>query len=67
MALEKVFGDRIISCGLWPASSPDLTPCDLFMGNLKDKIKRAKPKTEKELKEKHMRKILNLLRKNSFR
>jgi hypothetical protein len=41
MALEGVFGDRIISRGLWPARSPDLTPCDFyFWGNLKDKVYR---------------------------
>jgi hypothetical protein len=27
-ALSDVFGDTIISNGIWPASSPDLNPCD---------------------------------------
>jgi hypothetical protein len=30
LALPDVFGDRIISSGIWPARSPDLNPCDLF-------------------------------------
>jgi hypothetical protein len=29
-ALANVFGDRIISSGIWPARSPDLNPCDFF-------------------------------------
>jgi hypothetical protein len=29
-ALSDVFGDRIISSGIWPARSPDLNPCDFF-------------------------------------
>jgi hypothetical protein len=37
-ALLKVFGDHIISHGLWPPRSPDLVPCDFYLwGNLKDK------------------------------
>jgi hypothetical protein len=30
-ALSDVFGDRIISSGVWPACSPDLNPCDFFL------------------------------------
>jgi hypothetical protein len=29
-ALPAVFGDRIISSGIWPARLPDLNPCDFF-------------------------------------
>jgi hypothetical protein len=29
-ALYDVLGDRIISNGIWPASSHDLHPCDFF-------------------------------------
>jgi hypothetical protein len=29
-ALSDVFGDRIISSGIWPARSPDLYPCNSF-------------------------------------
>jgi hypothetical protein len=29
-ALLEVFGDHVISCGLWPPCSPDLTPCDFY-------------------------------------
>ena len=31
-AVGEVFGDRVISCGLWPPRSPDLTPPDFFCG-----------------------------------
>jgi inhibitor of nuclear factor kappa-B kinase subunit alpha len=47
-----VFGDRIISRGLWPASSPDLNPCDFYLwGNLKQKVYKTNPHTIEELKE----------------
>jgi hypothetical protein len=43
-----------ISHGLWPAQSPDLTPCDIYLwGNLKDKVYRMNPHMEKELKGEH--------------
>jgi hypothetical protein len=39
----------IISHGLWPACSPDCTPCNFYLrGNLKDKVYRTKPHTEEE-------------------
>jgi inhibitor of nuclear factor kappa-B kinase subunit alpha len=50
--LNEVFEDRLISCGLWPASSPDLNPCDFYLwGNLKDKVYSNKPHTLVELKQ----------------
>jgi hypothetical protein len=50
--LEGVFGDRIISSGLWPAHLPDLTPCDYYLwGTLKDKVYRMNSHMEEELKE----------------
>jgi hypothetical protein len=59
--LEGVFGDRIIKCGLWPAYSPDLTPCDFYLwGNLMDKVYRTNPHTEEELKERIRREILEV-------
>jgi hypothetical protein len=33
-ALSNVFGDRIISSGIWPARSPNLNPCDIFFWGL---------------------------------
>jgi hypothetical protein len=57
---SSVFGDRIISSGIWPARSPDLNPCDIFFwGCLKDKLYNRNPQTEKELKENVCRKIAN--------
>jgi hypothetical protein len=32
--LNKVFEDRLISCRLWPARSPDLIPCDFYLGEI---------------------------------
>jgi hypothetical protein len=29
--LQEVFSDGIISHGLWPPHSPDLTPCDFYL------------------------------------
>jgi hypothetical protein len=38
-ALSNVFRDRIVSSGIWPASSPSLNPCDFFFwGCLKDNV-----------------------------
>jgi hypothetical protein len=50
--LRQVFGDRIISCGLWPARSPDLNPCNFYLwGNLKQKVYETNPHTIEEPKE----------------
>jgi hypothetical protein len=60
-ALSAVFGDRIISSGIWPARSPDLNPCDLFfLGCLKDKDYNSNPRTE-ELKENIHREFESIL------
>ncbi|GFG40733.1 hypothetical protein Cfor_01122, partial [Coptotermes formosanus] len=38
-ALRKVFDGLVISRGLWPPRSPDLTPCDFYLWeSLKDKV-----------------------------
>jgi inhibitor of nuclear factor kappa-B kinase subunit alpha len=50
--LNEVFEDRLISCGLWPARSPDLNPCDFYLWrNLKDKVYSNNPHTLVELKQ----------------
>jgi hypothetical protein len=33
--LHEVFDDRVVSLGLWPPRSPDINPCDFFVGILK--------------------------------
>jgi hypothetical protein len=39
--LQMVFNDRIISTGLWPSRSPDLSVCDFHLwGNLGGKVYR---------------------------
>lgn len=49
--LEETFSSRIISRGLWPARSPDLTPPDFYLwGALKGKVYKNNPHTLEELK-----------------
>lgn len=49
--LADVFGDRIISQGLWPPRSPDLTPPDFFFwGAAKATVYKNNPKSIDELK-----------------
>jgi hypothetical protein len=60
-SLSDVFGDRIISSGIWAARSPDLNPCDFFFwGSLKDKVYNSHPRTEEELRENIRKKIANI-------
>jgi hypothetical protein len=32
-ASDEIFGEHVISQGLWPACSPDLSPCDFIVAN----------------------------------
>ena len=49
--LEDIFADRVITAGLWPPRSPDLTPLDYFLwGHLKNQVYQNKPKTLNDLK-----------------
>jgi transposase len=49
--LRVFFGERIISRGLWPARSPDLSPPDFFLwGYLKDRVYRNAPQNIEQLK-----------------
>lgn len=49
--LREFFGERLISKGLWPPRSPDLTPADFFLwGHLKEKVYKNNPHTLEELK-----------------
>lgn len=37
--LREFYDNRLISTGLWPPRSPDLTPCDFYLfGHLKNKV-----------------------------
>jgi hypothetical protein len=59
-ALSVVFGNRIISSGIWPARSPDLNPCDIFFwGCLENKVHNSDQRT-KELNENVRRKFANI-------
>jgi hypothetical protein len=50
--LQLYFGDRVISRGLWPPRSPDLSPPDFFLwGFLKDKAYQNMPQTLANLRE----------------
>jgi len=49
--IQSFFGDHIISKGLWPPCSPDLTPADYFLwGYLKGRVYQNKPRTIDALK-----------------
>jgi hypothetical protein len=49
--LEEFFGERIISKGMWPARSPDLSPPDYFLwGYLKEQVYSNGPKNLAELR-----------------
>jgi hypothetical protein len=45
-ALHEIFGERIISRGLWPPRSPDLSVRDFYLwGKLKQNVCRNNPRT----------------------
>jgi hypothetical protein len=45
-ALHEIFGERIISRGLWPPCSPDLSVCDFYLWRkLKQNVYRNNPRT----------------------
>jgi hypothetical protein len=49
--IQSFFGDRVISRGIWPPRSPDLTPPDYFLwGHLKAQVYANKPRTIEALK-----------------
>lgn len=49
--LESIFANRIISRGIWPARSPDLTPLDYYLwGALKSRVYENNPHNLGELK-----------------
>ena len=49
--IQSFSGDRVISNGLWPPSSPDLTPPDYFLwGYLKGRVYQNKPRPIDALK-----------------
>jgi hypothetical protein len=44
--INQVFGDRVVTTGLWPPRSPDLNPCYFYLwGKLKDKVYVNSPHT----------------------
>jgi hypothetical protein len=50
-ALQEVFGDHVISHGLWPPHFPDLTLCDFYLWLiLKDKVYKTNSHTVEELR-----------------
>jgi hypothetical protein len=50
--IREVFGERVISDGLWPPRSPDLTPCDFYLwGNLKERVYQTNPRSLEDLKD----------------
>jgi hypothetical protein len=50
--ISNMFGDRVISEGLWPAHSPDLMLSDFYLwGILKDRMYKRNPHTIHEIRE----------------
>jgi hypothetical protein len=50
VALDEVFGERVISRGLWPPRSPDLNSCDFYLwGTLKENVYVNNPHSSEEL------------------
>ena len=48
--VRMFFGERIISKGLWPPRSPDLSPPDFFLwGHLKERVYRNSPQNIEQL------------------
>jgi len=60
-ALLLLFPWRLISLRgdvEWPARSPDLSPCDVFLwGNLKEKVFKHRPRSVEDLKERIQQEI----------
>jgi hypothetical protein len=48
--LEGVFGERLISRGIWPPRSPDLSPPDFLWGAATSQVYENNPKSIAELK-----------------
>jgi len=49
--IQSFFGDRVISKGIWPPRSHDLTPPDCVLwGYLKGRVYQNKPRTTDTLK-----------------
>ncbi len=62
--LLEFFNDRLVSVGLWPPRSPDLTPLDFFLwGHLKNKIFATPPASIEELKWRIALEIQNITQK----
>jgi hypothetical protein len=60
-AFSDVFGDRIISSGIWPACSPVPKRCAFFFcGCLKDNVYNSNLGMQEELKENIRREIANI-------
>jgi hypothetical protein len=57
-ALHEVFGEQVISWGLWPPQSPDLNPCDFYLwSTLKEKVYVNNTHPLEELQEKFRHEI----------
>lgn len=59
--LETYYGDRVISRGLWPPRSPDLTPLDYYLfGRIKNNIFKNRIHTIEELEARIIEEIQNI-------
>jgi hypothetical protein len=66
--INQVFGDRVVSRGLWPPRCQDLNPCDFYLwGKLKDKVYVNNPHILDELKDNIRVKISHIMREELHR
>jgi hypothetical protein len=65
-ALQEVYDDSIISIGLWPPRSPDLSVCDFYLWlKLKGKAYRNTPCTTEALQI-EIRNVVSLISADKF-
>jgi hypothetical protein len=59
----SVFGERIISCGLWPSRSPNITPGNFFLwGYWRNKVYQTNPHMKEELRNHSFWSVLHIQR-----
>lgn len=61
--LSEVFPNRVISTGLWPPRSPDLSPLDFYLwGATKEKVYKRRPHNLEDLQQHITENIRNITR-----
>ena len=59
--LKEAFPSRLISTGIWPPRSPDLSPLDFYLwGTVKEKVFKRKPRNLEEIQQ-HISEIIQVI------